>query len=138
MSQAGHSALLHRAFTLGGVRNVGAAGGFGLAPGQQRRVFFRNVFGVAPQLPAPPAGLRVGFLLDIAATLNDVRQHFLELRAIHFCIPSRLVALPAHRRMAFSALLSFKRSRSFMRALWSCDLLLPMEQPIISAISLCS
>jgi len=28
--------------------------------------------------------------------------------------------------------------RNFMRALCSCDLLLPMEQPSISAISLCS
>lgn len=41
-------------------------------------------------------------------------------------------------RAAFSALLSFNKSRSFMRALCSCDLLFPIEHPIISAISLCS
>src|SRR5208283_298100 len=39
---------------------------------------------------------------------------------------------------ALCAWLSLRSSRSFMRALCSCDLLLPMEQPIISAISLCS
>src|SRR5262249_15116478 len=41
-------------------------------------------------------------------------------------------------RAAFSALLSFNKSRSFMRALCNCDLLFPIEHPIISAISLCS
>ena len=46
--------------------------------------------------------------------------------------------ISAHLRAAFSALLSFNRSRNFMRALCNCDLLLPIEHPIISAISLCS
>ena len=31
-------------------------------------------------------------------------------------------------RTAFSALLNFSRSRSFMRALCNCDLLLPIER----------
>ena len=44
----------------------------------------------------------------------------------------------SYRREAFSALLNLSRSRSFILALCNCDLLLPMEQPIISAISLCS
>src|SRR5438876_3804649 len=40
--------------------------------------------------------------------------------------------------MAFSALLVFRSSRNFIRALCNCDLLLPIEQPTIPAISLCS
>src|SRR5690242_14343871 len=49
-----------------------------------------------------------------------------------------LSAAMFYLRAAFSALLSFNRSRNFMRALCNCDLLLPIEHPIISAISLCS
>lgn len=47
-------------------------------------------------------------------------------------------SLPHYRLQVFSALLNFNSSRSFILALCSCDLLLPIEQPIISAISLCS
>src|SRR5579864_973647 len=39
---------------------------------------------------------------------------------------------------AFSARFILSRSRNFIRALCSCDLLFPIEQPIIVAISLCS
>ena len=40
--------------------------------------------------------------------------------------------------VAFSALRVLSDSRSFMRALCNCDLLLPMEHPTMVAISLCS
>src|SRR5579864_4204323 len=39
---------------------------------------------------------------------------------------------------AFSARFILSRSRNFIRALCSCDLLFPIEQPTIAAISLCS
>lgn len=39
---------------------------------------------------------------------------------------------------AFSARRIFSMSRSFIRALCSCDLLLPIEHPTMPAISLCS
>src|SRR5947209_19701418 len=106
------------------------------------------------------------FFVGLATRLNDVWQDFLELLAVHFVhplptcfagepcarhplsqaptwLPVRAMDIssrsaPFYRRAAFSALLSFSRSRSFMRALCNCDLLFPIEHPIISAISLCS
>src|SRR5215472_9486964 len=84
-------------------------------------------------------GGQVPFFFLVPTALDDVRQDLLESLAVHVdLILSQLCSAPLYRRAAFSALLSFNRSRSFMRALCNCDLLLPMEQPIISAISLCS
>ena len=59
---------------------------------------------------------------------------------IAYSLPNTAALLPSFNYpvLAFSALMNFKKSRSFNRALWSCDLLLPIEQPTIWAISLCS
>ena len=50
----------------------------------------------------------------------------------------RTVLLIAQDLSAFSARFILSRSRNFIRALCNCDLLLPIEQPTIVAISLCS
>ena len=52
--------------------------------------------------------------------------------------PQCLCMIAPHGFVAFSALLVLRISRNFIRALCNCDLLLPMEHPTISAISLCS
>ena len=82
----------------------------------------------------------------IGATLfKEIRQLTLKLCTGHTtslpkygsrfstaCAPF-LTAYPA-----FSALLVLRKSRNFIRALCNCDLLFPIEQPTIVAISLCS
>src|SRR4029077_13850058 len=52
--------------------------------------------------------------------------------------PVLLLALGPLGYPAFSALLVLRKSRNFIRALCNCDLLFPIEQPTIAAISLCS
>src|SRR5437868_13730347 len=89
---------------------------------------------ILDQIGTDVAGFQLFHLVGFPAALENVRQDFLKFGARHLLTLSR----PAHRRTAFSALLCFSRSRSFILALCSCDLLLPMEHPIISAISLCS
>src|SRR5215467_10948878 len=138
MSRGGHSTLRGQAFALQRLLDIAPDARAWITHGQKQLGLLRDVPEIADKVAARLAGPKVGLLLHVAARLNDVGQHFLELLAIHFSILSRSCCPAAHRREAFSALLSFKRSRSFMRALCNCDLLLPMEQPIISAISLCS
>src|SRR5436309_3634410 len=105
---------------------------------QQQPGLLRDVLQIAHQIGAGGTCFKMGLLVGISPAFDDVRQHFLKLLAIHSVHPLRTCSPATHRREAFSALLSFNRSRSFMRALCNCDLLLPMEHPIISAISLCS
>src|SRR4051812_13533844 len=99
---------------------------------QQQLGLLRDVAEIAHQRATVVALLQVRMLIDLAG-IDQRRQQFMEFRAGHgyLLLLIRLVA-------AFSALLCFSRSRNFMRALCNCDLLLPIEQPIISAISLCS
>src|SRR5580658_3413556 len=47
----------------------------------------------------------------------------------HFIVTSPQYRNFRYPVLAFSALMNFRYSRSFNRALWSCDLLLPIEQP---------
>src|SRR5205085_7419401 len=79
------------------------------------------------------------FLLGGPMALKDVRQEPLKFHARHDFLSPRYPCLIApHGFLAFSALLVLRRSRNFNLALCSCDLLLPIEQPTSSAISLCS
>src|SRR6266404_615568 len=55
-----------------------------------------------------------------------------------FTLPRNHLISTQYCFVAFSALLVLSDSRSFMRALCNCDLLLPMEHPSMVAISLCS
>src|SRR5512146_195657 len=146
MSLAGHSALLEHALPMQCLFDPGPHAWAGIIHRQDQLGLFRNVFQVAHQFGAARTTSQVSFFFLVPAVFDDVRQGLLEFFAIHFFLPPPLdaspysgtAAQPLIRREAFSALLSFSRSRSFMRALCSCDLLFPIEQPIISAISLCS
>ena len=60
--------------------------------------------------------------------LNSVERSCYAAAAISGSSMFAVLALPARG----------SNVRNFMRALWSCDLLFPIEQPSISAISLCS
>src|SRR4051812_22957474 len=105
----------------------------GITQRQQQFGLIGDVAQIMYQIRTDRTGLQVLHLACVAATLKDVGQDLLKLCTRHF-----LTLSPAHRRAAFSALLNLSKSRSFIRALWSCDLLFPIEHPIISAISLCS
>src|SRR5437763_2969241 len=138
MSLAGHSTLPDQAFTLERIFNPGPDARVRIMHRQQQPGLLRDVLQIAHQIGAGGTCFKMGLLVGISPAFDDVRQHFLKLLAIHSVHPLRTCSPATHRREAFSALLSFNRSRSFMRALCNCDLLLPMEHPIISAISLCS
>src|SRR5271169_1938183 len=80
-----------------------------------------------------PKGIRVDMFLPTVVISASVIIKSFGTSAVGFhASPARCPLHPVvDRLVAFlSAWLSFRRSRSFIRALWSCDLLLPMEQPI--------
>src|SRR5581483_3300 len=85
-----------------------------IAQGQQQLRLIGNVAKVFYQIGTDGAGLQMLHLAGIAATFEYIRQDLLK-----FCARHLLTLSPAHRRAAFSALLSFSRSRSFILALWS-------------------
>src|SRR5579871_2341799 len=102
------------------------------------------------------------------AAVFDLEQALLQLNAIHRALPkplllqflsllkscsvlayllplpvcaalaAELAAIAPHDFSAFSGRWILSRSRNFMRALCNWDLLFPIEQPTIVAISLCS
>src|SRR5438067_3092482 len=123
----------NEAFALQGILDVVPDLGTGITKRQKQLRLISDVTQILYQIGTDGAALQVLHLGRVAAALENIGQDFLKLGARHF-----LTFSAAHRRTAFSALLCFNRSRSFIRALCSCDLLLPMEHPIISAISLCS
>src|ERR1051326_448839 len=164
MSRAGHSTLREQAFSVQGLLDVVPNLWAWIVHGQEQLRLFSDIHQILNQRRARRARLQMLFFVGFATRFNDIRQYFLELLAIHCLHPlptyfaggpntlsrlsrpkigvwTSLTAQPAsvfYLREAFSALLSFNKSRSFMRALCNCDLLFPIEHPIISAISLCS
>src|ERR1017187_4369718 len=104
---------------------------FRLLEGKQLTRSFRNCLQISQQGTAAVAALQVWMHGCILAGADQICQLGLEVMA------AEVVGVPGHcgpslRKDVRSA------SRSFKRALCNCDLLLPMEQSSILAISLCS
>src|SRR4029079_18628754 len=111
----------------------------GLVIGAQELGSRRNGAQIRDQLRAVGTSFQVDGMLTHSVTVDHLWQDVLKFRTRHgSSLPDTFTAVLRHGLMAFSALLVFRSSRNFIRALCSCDLLLPMEQPTISAISLCS
>jgi hypothetical protein len=129
----------------------------GLKHGDQQLGLFGDIAEIIHQTMANVASAQVLFLLVASTRIDDERQIALKLSTVHLVVSPGVLDgcggrsggvlscfhhkfLPGFHLLvaALSARVIFSKSRSFIRALWSCDLLFPMEQPIISAISLCS
>lgn len=93
-----------------------------------------DIFEVAHQGGAVFTALQVLFRSEIGVGFEEFRQSFLKISTIHVRPVSSVLG---HTAGSFRSPVR-SRSRSFMRALCSCDLLFPMEQASMSAISLCS
>src|SRR5437763_490911 len=157
MPQPGHSTLREQSLSVQRLLNIVPYARIRIVHGQKQFCLLRDIAQVLHQRRTRLALLQVRFILAPATVLNDVRQCFLELLAIHFLhpLPTRFQGEPKTRlafgprsrsvsfslaridfaalwirsllsaargfllylRAAFSALLSFSKSRSFMRAL---------------------
>src|SRR5580658_6302897 len=104
---------------------------------EQKLGLLGDVFEITHQGRAVFAAEQVLVMADVGARLEQFGQFFLKFRAVHW-FPILLVASVAHAIDSSFRCPVRRRSRSFIRALCSCDLLLPMEQLSMSAISLCS
>src|ERR1700730_5494890 len=103
----------------------------GVDNGEQLAGSFRDGFKIREEGPAERAILYMGMGGSVHTRADHLRHLGLELLTGHIfqVFGHRRPSLRGNVRMA---------SRSFKRALCSCDLLLPMEQSSIAAISLCS
>src|ERR1035438_648243 len=102
----------------------------GVVNGEQQPGLRGDVLEVAHQGRAVLAGLQVLVASEVTLRLKQLGKGILKLSTGHGFVHG------AHHN---HAICSFRwpvlsRSRSFMRALCSCDLLFPMEQSSISAI----
>src|SRR5262249_24030575 len=142
MSPQGRSTLPEQALLMERLLNPSPNPGTGVVHGQQQLGLGGNIPQVLHQFGAGRACAQVLLFFRVPAAFDDIGQDLLEFLTVHVVVhplpTNSLSRWWLYLRAAFSALLSFNSSRSFMRALCNCDLLLAMEQPIISAISLCS
>jgi hypothetical protein len=83
MSRGGQSTLREHAFAVQRLLYVGPDLWAGFAHGQQEFGLLRNIAQIAYQFGAGRAGPQMLFFSFVPAALNDVRQYFLKLLAIH-------------------------------------------------------
>src|SRR5438045_8854457 len=103
----------------------------------QRARFPGNELQIGNDIGAGGAGLQMLLLLGAPIVIYDLRQTLLQLRTGHTSSLPDTAILASHGLVAFSALLVLRSSRSFILALCHCDLLVPIDPPTTSTISLC-
>jgi hypothetical protein len=87
MSLAGHSILLDPTLAFQRLLDVAPYAGTRITHWKQQFGLFRDVLEIADQFAARLAGLKMGLLLSVAASFDDVGQNLLKLLAIHVLSP---------------------------------------------------